>query len=104
MTEYLTTTTEAARSNGSSPTRSAGGSWSVVESVVSAVAGTRRDQFTSASEDDWLEEMCGQQANPRHRLEGEEKSLENVAGQVLGGQSAMQDGSFGTSRARKTQP
>jgi hypothetical protein len=69
MTEYLTTTTEAARSKRQQPNKVGGGSW-WVESVASAVAGTRRDQFTSASEDDWLKEMCGLQANPRHRLEG----------------------------------
>jgi hypothetical protein len=72
--------------------RVAGGSWCQER--------PRQSQRTKGSNsrarqrrDGWLEKICRRQPSPRHRLEGG-KSLESVAGQVLGGHSGMQDGSF----------
>lgn len=57
MTEYLTTTTEAARFKRQQPNKVGGGSWWRVWPRQSQ--GHEEDQFTSASEDDWLEEGAG---------------------------------------------
>lgn len=64
MTEYLTTTTYGScQAQGQTAEASRWRAW------ARQSQGHKEDQFTSASEDDWLEGECGLQANPRHRLE-----------------------------------